>query len=136
MKKVLLIALCFAIPMVGFAQKKKKKGAEPEVVAPVVETLSDEECLTNLSLFHESVKNDQFEDAYATWLPVYQSCPTLNKAIYTDGAILPPKYPCSADTKSYVTAEPASTINKFCPGHKCAAPTAAAIRSCPKVSGV
>lgn len=86
MKKVLLIALCFAIPMVGFAQKKKKKGAEPEVVAPVVETLSDEECLTNLSLFHESVKNDQFEDAYATWLPVYQSRPDLNKAIYTDGA--------------------------------------------------
>ena len=25
MKKVLLIALCFAIPMAGFAQKKKKK---------------------------------------------------------------------------------------------------------------
>ena len=33
MKKVLLIALCFAIPMAGFAQKKKKKGAEPEVLA-------------------------------------------------------------------------------------------------------
>ena len=43
MKKVLLIALCFAIPMVGFAQKKKKKGAEPEVVAPVVEEMSDDE---------------------------------------------------------------------------------------------
>ena len=98
MKKVLLIALCFAIPMVGFAQKKKKKGAEPEVVAPVVETLSDEECLTNLSLFHESVKNDQFEDAYATWLPVYQSCPTLNKAIYTDGAkILDYRYQNATD---------------------------------------
>ena len=86
MKKVLLIALCFAIPMVGFAQKKKKKGAEPEVVTPVVETLSDEECMTNLSLFHESVKNNQFEEAYGFWLPVYQSRPDLNKAIYTDGA--------------------------------------------------
>ena len=86
MKKVLLIALCFAIPMVGFAQKKKKKGAEPEVVAPVVTTLTDEECMINLSLFHESVKNKQFEEAYGFWLPVYQSRPDLNKAIYTDGA--------------------------------------------------
>ena len=85
MKKVLLIALCFAIPMVGFAQKKKKKGEEPVVETPVVETLSEEECNINISLFHESVKNNQFEDAYASWLPVYQSCPTLNKVIYTDG---------------------------------------------------
>ena len=86
MKKVLLIILCFAIPMAGFAQKKKKKGAEPEVVTPVVETLSDEECMVNLSLFHESVKNKQFEEAYGFWLPVYQSRPDMNKAIYTDGA--------------------------------------------------
>ena len=85
MKKVLLIALCVTIPMVGFAQKKKKKGEEPVVETPVVETMSEEECRINLSLFHESVKNNQFEDAYATWLPVYQSCPALNKAIYTDG---------------------------------------------------
>ena len=80
--------MCFAIPMAGFAQKskKKKKGAEPEVVAPVVTTLTDEECMINLSLFHESVKNKQFEEAYGFWLPVYQSRPDLNKAIYTDGA--------------------------------------------------
>jgi tetratricopeptide (TPR) repeat protein len=86
MKRVFLIALCITIPMVGFAQKKKKKGAVPEVVAPVVVTLSTEECLENLSLFHESVKNEQYADAYDAWLPVYQSCPSLNKAIYTDGA--------------------------------------------------
>ena len=98
MKKVLLIALCFAIPMAGFAQKKKKKGAEPEVVAPVVETLSDEECMINLSLFHESVKNNQFEEAYGFWLPVYQSRPDLNKAIYTDGAkILDYRYQQATD---------------------------------------
>ena len=86
MKKVLLMILCVAIPMVGFAQKKKKKGEEPVVEAPVVTTLSDEECMTNLSLFHESVKNNQFEEAYGFWLPVYQSRPDMNKAIYTDGA--------------------------------------------------
>ncbi len=100
MKKVLLIALCFAIPMAGFAQKskKKKKGAEPEVVAPVVETLSDEECMVNLSLFHESVKNKQYEEAYGFWLPVYQSRPDMNKAIYTDGAeILDYRYQQTTD---------------------------------------
>ena len=98
MKKVLLIALCFAIPMVGFAQKKKKKGAEPEVVAPVVETLSDEECMVNISLFHESVKNNQLEEAYGFWLPVYQSRPDMNKAIYTDGAkILDYRYQQTTD---------------------------------------
>ena len=86
MKKVLLMILCVAIPMVGFAQKKKKKGEEPVVEAPVVTTLSDEECMTNLSLFHESVKNNQFEEAYGFWLPVYQSRPDMNQAIYTDGA--------------------------------------------------
>lgn len=88
MKKLLLIALCITIPMVGFAQKskkKKKKDAEPEVVVPVVTTLSDEECMINLSLFHESVKNEQYAEAYDFWLPVYQSRPDLNKAIYTDG---------------------------------------------------
>jgi len=97
MKKVLLIALCFAIPMVGFAQKKKK-GKEPVVEAPVVVTLSDEECMTNLSLFHESVKNDQFEEAYGFWLPVYQARPDMNKAIYTDGAkILDYRYQQATD---------------------------------------
>ena len=98
MKKVLLIALCVAIPMVGFAQKKKKKGEEPVVEAPVVTTLSDEECMTNLSLFHESVKNNQFEEAYGFWLPVYQSRPDINKAIYTDGTkILDYRYQQATD---------------------------------------
>ena len=85
MKKVLLMILCVAIPMVGFAQKKKK-GATPVVEEPVVTTLSDEECMEKLSLFHESVKNNQFDEAYENWLPVYQSRPDMNKAIYTDGA--------------------------------------------------
>ena len=98
MKKVLLIALCFASPMAGFAQKKKKKGAEPEEVAPVVTTLSDEECMVNLSLFHESVKNKQYDEAYGFWLPVYQSRPDLNKAIYTDGTeILGHRYQQATD---------------------------------------
>ena len=100
MKKALLILLCVAIPMAGFAQKKKKKkkNVEPVVEAPVVVTLSDEECMVNISLFHESVKNEQYEEAYASWLPVYQSRPDMNKAIYTDGAkILDYRYQQTTD---------------------------------------
>ena len=99
MKKVLLLILCVLVPMVGFAQKKKKKkGAEPVVEAPVVVTLSDEECMVNMSLFHESVKNEQYGEAYTYWLPVYQSRPDLNKAIYTDGAkILDYRYQQATD---------------------------------------
>ena len=36
MKKVLLFALCLAIPMVGFAQKKAKKGKNVEEMASAV----------------------------------------------------------------------------------------------------
>ena len=86
MKKVLLIALCFAIPMIGFAQKKKKKGAEPEVVTPVVETLSDEECNEKISLFQQDVKIGAYESAYEYWLPVYKSRPEFRSQIYTNGA--------------------------------------------------
>ena len=88
MKKLLIIALCATIPMVGFAQKAKKKGkkaAQEEVVAPVVETLSDEECLELLSLSHESVKAEQYDDAYENWNKLYQSRPDFNKTIFTDG---------------------------------------------------
>ena len=102
MKKALLILLCVAIPMAGFAQKKKKKkkDVEPVVEAPVVVTLSDEQCMVNISLFHESVKNEQYEEAYASWLPVYQSRPDMNKAIYTDGAkILDYRYQQTTDEK-------------------------------------
>ena len=50
MKKLLIIALCATIPMVGFAQKrakKKCKNAQEEVVAPVVEVLDDEGNVTD-----------------------------------------------------------------------------------------
>lgn len=87
-KKLLIIALCAAIPMVGFAQKKAKKGkkAQQEVVTePVVEALSDEECLELLSLSHESVKAEQYDDAFENWNKLYQSRPDFNKTIFTDG---------------------------------------------------
>ena len=88
MKKLLIIALCVAVPMVGFAQKKAKKGKKQqveEVVAPVVEELSEEDCMILLSLTRESVKHEQYDDAYENWSKLYQSRPDFNKTIFTDG---------------------------------------------------
>ena len=88
MKKLLIIALCVAIPMVGFSQKKAKKGKKAQeevVVEPVVEVLDDEECLMLLSLSHESVKAEQYDDAYENWSKLYQNRPDFNKTIFTDG---------------------------------------------------
>ena len=88
MKKLLIIALCVAGTMVGFSQKKAKKGKKAQeevVVEPVVEVLDDEECLMLLSLSHESVKAEQYDDAYENWSKLYQSRPDFNKTIFTDG---------------------------------------------------
>lgn len=83
MKKLLIIALCVAVPMASFA-KKPKKGEEQPVVEET-KVLSDEECLAHLSLAHESVKNGQYKDAYSVWLELYQSRPDFHKNIYIDG---------------------------------------------------
>ena len=42
MKKLLIIALCVAIPMVGFAQKKAKKGKKQQVEEVVAEEPAQE----------------------------------------------------------------------------------------------
>lgn len=92
MKKLLIIALTVCIPMIGFA-KKPKKNEVSEPVPQEQKILSDEECLAHLSLCHESVKNEQFEDAYPVWLELYQSRPDFHKNIYIDGdKILEYKY--------------------------------------------
>lgn len=85
MKKVLLIALCAIIPMVGFAQKKKKKGQEPEVEVPAVVALTDDECLENISLFQTEVKMGDWAAAYEHWLPVYQTRPEFRSQTFTNG---------------------------------------------------
>lgn len=85
MKKVLLIALCAVIPMVGFAQKKKKKGEEPVAETPAVVALTDDECLENISLFQTEVKMGDWASAYEHWLPVYQTRPEFRSQTFTNG---------------------------------------------------
>ncbi len=87
-RNLILIALCAAIPALACAKKPKVEAAPateetPEVVEE--EPVITEECLMNISLFNESVKNKQYQDAYNPWWSVYTTCPNANKVIYTKG---------------------------------------------------
>ena len=89
-KNVLVVALAVAVPAMSYAKKPKKVAEEvPVEAAPVeeeAEPVITEECVMNVSLFHEAVKNKMYADAYEPWWEVYSTCPNANKSIYTDGA--------------------------------------------------
>ena len=89
-KSLLVVALAASMPMLLMAKKPTKVGTEtPVEAAPAQEEAEPtitEECVINVSLFHESVKNKQFADAYEPWFEVYNTCPNANKSIYTDGS--------------------------------------------------
>ena len=59
--------------------------AMPVVVSAQDEPAISEECVVNVSLFNEAVKNKQYADAWEPWLETYTNCPNANKAIYTRG---------------------------------------------------
>lgn len=90
LKTLLVVALAASVPALACAKKPKKVAEEvPVQAAPAVEeeepTIT-EECVINVSLFHESVKNKMYADAYGPWWEVYTTCPNANKSIYSDGA--------------------------------------------------
>ena len=90
-KTIVVMALAVAIPAVVSAKKPKKGEVEQttEAAAPAEEMedpVITEECVVNVSLFHESVKNKMYADAYEPWWEVYTTCPNANKSIYSDGA--------------------------------------------------
>ena len=89
-RSLLVIALAAALPAMACAAKKQKNAAAeaPAQAAPVIEEedpVITEECVMNVSLFHESVKNKMYADAYEPWYEVYTTCPNANKSIYSDG---------------------------------------------------
>lgn len=90
LKTLLLVALAAAVPAMSFAKKPKKVSEETPVEAQAAQPEEDpvitEECVMNVSLFHESVKNKMYADAYGPWWEVYTTCPNANKSIYSDGA--------------------------------------------------
>ena len=87
-KSLLVVALAAAVPALACAKKPTKVGTDTSIpVAPVVEEdpVITEECVMNVSLFHEAVKNKMYADAYEPWMEVYSTCPNANKSIYSDG---------------------------------------------------
>lgn len=104
-KHLLVVVLAAAVPALACA-KKPKKVAEEVPVQAAAEVNDDEdpviteECVMNVSLFHEAVKNKMYADAYEPWWEVYSTCPNANKSIYTDGAkIVEALYQATSDPK-------------------------------------
>lgn len=88
LRNVLVVALALAVPALACAKKPKKTEEPVAKAAPVVveeDPVITEECVMNVSLFHESVKNKMYADAYEPWYEVYTTCPNANKSIYSDG---------------------------------------------------
>ena len=97
-----IMALCAAVPALACAKKPKNVEAAPapavQIAAQEEEPTITEDCIVNVSLFNESVKNKQFADAYGPWWEVYNTCPNANKAIYTQGSkIIDWKYANTTD---------------------------------------
>ena len=90
LKSILVVALAAVEPAMSYAKKPKKAAEEaPAQAAPAVveeDPVITEECVMNVSLFHEAVKNKMYADAYGPWIEVYNTCPNANKSIYSDGS--------------------------------------------------
>lgn len=92
-KHLLTFTLVATIPMMVLAAKPKKLKQDQAVLSEKKEAQTvvepeptiTEECVINVSLFHESVKNKQYSDAYGPWWEVYTTCPNANRVIYSDG---------------------------------------------------
>ena len=90
-KLIIVLALCVTVPALACAKKPKKVESAPAEVTPVVTPEEEapeitEECMTNASLFSEYARAKQYAEAYEPWLQVYTTCPSYNKAIYSQGA--------------------------------------------------
>ena len=89
MLSVVLVTSCYAQRESRKDKKAKEQAeqvqtpvAEPQ---PVEENVVTEECVMNMSLFNESAKNKQFADALEPWNMVFETCPSANRAIYSQG---------------------------------------------------
>ena len=105
LKTLVVLALAAAVPAMACAKKPKKADAAPTAEKTVQaveepEPTITEECVMNVSLFHESVKNKMYADAYGPWMEVYTTCPNANKSIYSDGSkIIEALYQAASDPK-------------------------------------
>lgn len=86
-KTLIILGLCAMLPMAAHADKKKNADAAAPAQEKVEEenNVITEECLINVSLFHESAKNKQYADALEPWMAAYKECPSASVNIYIDG---------------------------------------------------
>lgn len=78
LKVVLLLAVAFLMVFPSQAQESACKGI-PKFGKDSVQ------CVTNLSLYREPVKQKNYQDAYKPWKWVYENCPCASQFIYVDG---------------------------------------------------
>ena len=72
MKKIITIILSF-YSVVVFASAEGKYGTDSI------------QCLNNISVFTQFIKQKNYADAYSPWKWAYQNCPKSSKSIYIDG---------------------------------------------------
>ena len=83
--------ISFRLLFLKLTQKNMKKNFQMLAIAlfGVVNMLNaqaqDQECATNLSIYSEFVKVQNFDSAYAPWKMVYEVCPGLNPANFVYG---------------------------------------------------
>jgi len=78
LKVVLLLAVAAVMAIPLQAQESACKGM-PKFGKDSVQ------CVTNLSLYREPVKQKNYQDAYKPWKWVYENCPCASQFIYVDG---------------------------------------------------
>ncbi len=73
--KVTKLSITVLLLLLGLSKvnAQSKYGSEPE------------KCKVNISLFHESVKAKNYQEALEPWKWVYENCPEASKHIYSDG---------------------------------------------------
>ena len=71
--KSALVIVFFLIMGIAITNAQDKYGSEPD------------KCKTNLSLFHEAVKQKNYDAAVNEWNWCFNNCPKASKLIYTDG---------------------------------------------------
>jgi len=85
MKTILTASIFFVYLSLSIVTAQVKPEDDPKYGADPASRI---ECVKNLSLYKEYVKQKNFADAYKPWHDAYTSCPQSTKNIYMDGTKL------------------------------------------------
>jgi len=82
-KKLLFFLFALALPMLSVAQMNIKDPKDPKYGS---DSTSRVNCLINLSLYGEFIKQGDFHDARKPWIKVFTQCPAASLNTYINGA--------------------------------------------------